>query len=168
MKHKYLPSLLVLLILVLGSTVIVRNDLIATSYINTHENQARAKAFTIANALKAHHFVKGFYPATEYAFQSNYFSLCLQELVESRFLDAEGLFDDDSKCTDWVGVPYNLQIRGVTLSTNDFNKAFGETTDDAIVWSSGENGINENCKGDDVVGSFPSEKKRILWCFQLR
>ena len=168
MKHKYLSFLSSLLVLVCGVTVIVRNDLIFITYMNTHENQARVKAFKIVNAIKMYRLIEGVYPATEYACQSNYAALCLQELVESSYLEVASHLYDGIQLVDRLGIPYNLQIRGITLATNDFNKIFGKTTDDVIVWSSGANGINEHGNGDDVVGAYQYEKQNSRLGCQLR
>jgi hypothetical protein len=49
------------------------------------------------------------------------------------------------------GVPYNIQIRGTTMPSDEFNVVFGSNCDDIVVWSSGENKINEYGRGDDVL-----------------
>ena len=58
---------------------------------------------------------------------------------------------DDIVVKDYWGIPYNIGIRGVTMSTNLFNVFFGEDEGDVIVWSSGENMINEYGQGDDIL-----------------
>ena len=160
MTHKYLPLLLLLLFLTCGVTVIVSTNLFVTPYINTYESHARTETFAIANAIRAYHFVKGVYPVPEYVCQSNYTLLCLQELVKSNFLKATDSLNEESQWVDRLNVPYNLQIRGASITTNDFNKTFNETMNDVIVWASGRNGINEYGKGDDIVGSYPPKKNQ--------
>ena len=52
----------------------------------------------------------------------------------------------------WIdpwGMTYNVQVRGVTMRTNAFNAAFGNS-DDVVVWSSGVNKKNEYGQGDDI------------------
>jgi len=66
---------------------------------------------------------------------------------------------------DWVcfeewGNPYNIGIRGVTMASNIFNSYFGENENDVVVWSSGENGINEYGQNDDIL-NFSSIKEQL-------
>jgi len=81
------------------------------------------------------------------------------------FIKISEYFDMSYLTNDWIcfddwGNPYNIGIRGVTMASNIFNSFFGEDEEDVVVWSSGENGINEYGQNDDILNSM-SIKERL-------
>ncbi len=112
----------------------------------------------LALAFKGYHVEFGCYP--EKRGTNDYLSTSLAELNRQEFIENynPGFSTNTWKWLDPWRMPYNVEVLGITMPTNEFHRRFGKGFD-ITVWSSGVNKINEYGGGDDIVDPY---SKKLL------
>ena len=123
---------------------------------NTAEARTLHKIQNVFCALIAYKTEHGLFPPATSG--TNYGIDALQGLIRT---DGASFNSTDSQyCFDEWMTPFHVEIRGVSMGTNEFDNLFGKGTDDIMIWSSGRNKINEYGQGDDIVNKHSNYKRK--------
>jgi len=156
-KRKYIYLFVQIISIAFVTSII----LLSCSFNNTRslKGNMQTDMWCMFATISYYYSLKGFYPIMTSTNKVEYISILLKEIcsdgeVKDTLNGLERTFFIGTNTWMWLDpwkTPYNIEIRSVTMTSNEFNRVFGSDLNDIIIWSSGINKINEYGRGDDIL-----------------